>query len=221
MTHTRARATPGCCASPLTIWRSTPSTVRSLETRSAISCNASRCIGVHATTAHADDEVSWSTRNRCIGQAIRSASDCPRIFRHSKGLGANHSDREARDEAWSIGLAFGLQTRSNNVQWAPNMWIPKDNCRPRDLRSILPNRQPPTLSCACAPDKGELMSARSDPIRILSVDDHPLVRAGIEALVSTQPDMRLVAECSNGRDAIQQFRAHRPDVTLMDLQMPA
>ena len=64
------------------------------------------------------------------------------------------------------------------------------------------------------------MSASSGPIRILTVDDHPLLRAGIEALVSSQADMRVIAESSNGRDAIQQFRKHRPDVTLMDLQMP-
>src|SRR6266853_4542745 len=64
------------------------------------------------------------------------------------------------------------------------------------------------------------MSAREEPIRILSVDDHPLFRNGIAALLSTQPDMILVAEASNGREAIQQFRAHRPDITLMDLQMP-
>jgi DNA-binding NarL/FixJ family response regulator len=60
----------------------------------------------------------------------------------------------------------------------------------------------------------------ADPIRILTVDDHPLLRDGIAALVTGQPDMKIVAECSNGREAIQQFRAHRPDVTLMDLQMP-
>jgi DNA-binding NarL/FixJ family response regulator len=64
------------------------------------------------------------------------------------------------------------------------------------------------------------MSARSVPIRVLAVDDHPLLRAGIEALISSQADMLMVATCSNGRDAIQQFRKHRPDVTLMDLQMP-
>jgi DNA-binding NarL/FixJ family response regulator len=64
------------------------------------------------------------------------------------------------------------------------------------------------------------MSAGENPIRILSVDDHPLFRNGIAALLATQPDMCLVAEASNGREAIQQFRAHRPDVTLMDLQMP-
>src|ERR1700674_958159 len=58
-------------------------------------------------------------------------------------------------------------------------------------------------------------------IRVLSVDDHPLLRAGIAALVNAESDMKLVAEASNGRDAIEKFRLHRPDVTLMDLQMPA
>jgi DNA-binding NarL/FixJ family response regulator len=57
-------------------------------------------------------------------------------------------------------------------------------------------------------------------IRILAVDDHPLFRGGIVALVAHQSDMSLVGEASNGHEAIQQFRALRPDVTLMDLQMP-
>jgi DNA-binding NarL/FixJ family response regulator len=64
------------------------------------------------------------------------------------------------------------------------------------------------------------MSADPKSIRILAVDDHPLIRQGIAGLVAVQSDMTLVGEASNGRDAIQQFRAHRPDVTLMDLQMP-
>ena len=64
------------------------------------------------------------------------------------------------------------------------------------------------------------MTDGSSPIRILTVDDHPLVRNGIARLVAIQGDMTLVAEATNGRDAIQQFRTHRPDVTLMDLQMP-
>jgi DNA-binding NarL/FixJ family response regulator len=64
------------------------------------------------------------------------------------------------------------------------------------------------------------VSERSAQIRILAVDDHVLVRQGISVLLGTEPDMTLVAEASNGREAIQQFRAHRPDVTIMDLQMP-
>ena len=64
------------------------------------------------------------------------------------------------------------------------------------------------------------MSAALESIRILAVDDHAVFRSGIAAFLATEPDMKLVAEASNGRDAIQQFRQHRPDITLMDLQMP-
>ena len=63
------------------------------------------------------------------------------------------------------------------------------------------------------------MNAKS-PIRILSVDDHPILREGIAAILASESDMLLVAQASNGREAIEQFRAHRPDITLMDLQMP-
>jgi DNA-binding NarL/FixJ family response regulator len=64
------------------------------------------------------------------------------------------------------------------------------------------------------------MRAGPNLIRILVVDDHSIFRQGIVGLLADQADMQLVAEASNGREAIQQFRAHRPDVTLMDLQMP-
>lgn len=64
------------------------------------------------------------------------------------------------------------------------------------------------------------MQSTHNLIRILTVDDHPLLRKGIAALVNAEPDLKLVAEASNGREAIEAFRFHRPDITLMDLQMP-
>jgi len=57
-------------------------------------------------------------------------------------------------------------------------------------------------------------------IRVLCVDDHPIVRQGIAALIGSQSDMAVVAEASSGREAVHQFRTHQPDVTLMDVQMP-
>src|ERR1700741_4191268 len=65
------------------------------------------------------------------------------------------------------------------------------------------------------------MSSAPKLIRILTVDDHPLLRKGIAALVNAESDMKLVAEASNGQEAIESFRVHRPDVTLMDIQMPS
>ena len=64
------------------------------------------------------------------------------------------------------------------------------------------------------------MNAPPNHIRILLADDHPVLRQGIQALAADERDMEFVAEASNGREAIEQFRKHRPDITLMDLQMP-
>jgi len=57
-------------------------------------------------------------------------------------------------------------------------------------------------------------------IRVFSVDDHPLLREGIAAIINNQPDMTVIAQSANGQDAIQQFKLHQPDVTLMDLRLP-
>jgi DNA-binding NarL/FixJ family response regulator len=57
-------------------------------------------------------------------------------------------------------------------------------------------------------------------IRVLTVDDHPLLREGIAAIINNQPDMSVIAEASSGGEALQKFREHRPDVTLMDLRLP-
>jgi DNA-binding NarL/FixJ family response regulator len=64
------------------------------------------------------------------------------------------------------------------------------------------------------------MSNVAKTIRVLAVDDHALLRKGLAAVIAAEPDMQLVAEASNGEDGVETFRTHRPDVVLMDLQMP-
>jgi DNA-binding NarL/FixJ family response regulator len=71
-----------------------------------------------------------------------------------------------------------------------------------------------------APGRKRTMSDRNSRIRVLIVDDHPLLRDGIAAVVDGQPDMTIAGEATNGAEAIERYRALRPDVTLMDLQMP-
>src|SRR4051812_33517526 len=79
------------------------------------------------------------------------------------------------------------------------------------------------MTSRTTPPGGETLAPthmRSDPIRVLVADDHALLREGIAALITTESDITLAASCSSGREAILQFRKLRPDVTLMDMQMP-
>src|SRR5450759_2753945 len=60
----------------------------------------------------------------------------------------------------------------------------------------------------------------SDPITVLAVDDHPMIREGVAAVIDVEPDMKMVAQGSSGEEAVQLYRVHRPDVVIMDIQMP-
>ena len=75
-------------------------------------------------------------------------------------------------------------------------------------------------TCTAEPQFLALRHYHQRMIRVMCVDDHPLMREGIAAVIRSQPDMSLVVEASNGREAVEAFRKHRPDVTLMDLRLP-
>ena len=77
----------------------------------------------------------------------------------------------------------------------------------------------PTTCSPTTTERRRSMS-QSELISVFSVDDQPLIRGGIAAVINDEPDMRMIAQASNGRDAIQEFRQHRPDVTLMDVRLP-
>jgi DNA-binding NarL/FixJ family response regulator len=72
----------------------------------------------------------------------------------------------------------------------------------------------------CAEQRARCRVPDSKPIRVLSVDDHPLLRDGIAAIIESQPDMTIIAHAATGREAIALFREHTPDITLMDLRLP-
>src|SRR5580704_5405285 len=67
---------------------------------------------------------------------------------------------------------------------------------------------------------GRITMTEENKIRIMSVDDHPALRDGINAMISSQADMRIVAQAANGHEGIEKFRDHLPDITLMDVRLP-
>jgi DNA-binding NarL/FixJ family response regulator len=71
-----------------------------------------------------------------------------------------------------------------------------------------------------SPEAAAARPGPGPPIRLMTVDDHPIYRGGLAALIAAYPDLQLVAEAANGREALEGYRQHRPDVTLMDLSMP-
>ena len=82
----------------------------------------------------------------------------------------------------------------------------------------VPHFEPVARNNNCQSLNGEKRMIDQARIRVLSVDNHPLLREGIAAIINDQPDMLVVAQAADGREAIQQFRAHRPDITLLDLK---
>jgi len=80
--------------------------------------------------------------------------------------------------------------------------------------------RPTGYNCRIPSSCGAPLATLSKPIRILSVEDHPVFREGLSTIIASQPDMLLVAQASNAVEAIAEFRRHRPDITLMDLRIP-
>src|SRR3984957_13320077 len=116
-------------------------------------------------------------------------------------------------------LAGGWKSGANTERERKSSWLFL-----RQLLTANPNRVPDSGSGErrLGNPMGSSPKTGTSPtvIRVMTVDDHALIRDGVAALIANQKDMRLVGEASNGREAIEQFRLHRPDVTLMDLQMP-
>src|SRR5712692_5805511 len=130
------------------------------------------------------------------------------IKRHGPGIGAWPVCASARNdlaENWKCGV---------RLERAPKLICESP---PRLLTNHLLLE---TVSGYFGKRRRTIMKTTLNPIRILLADDHPMLRQGIQVLGADERDMQFVAEASNGREAIEQFRKHRPDIALMDLEMP-
>src|SRR5258707_15005253 len=127
-----------------------------------------------------------------------------------------------RNEAtgvWGVGAGGGTALAKNGRGGCSGgrerrlIWVSP----PRLLTNHLPLE---TMSGYFGKRRRTIMKTTLNRIRILLADDHPMLRQGIQVLGADECDMQFVAEASNGREAIEQFRKHRPDIALMDLEMP-
>jgi DNA-binding NarL/FixJ family response regulator len=102
----------------------------------------------------------------------------------------------------------------------PDAYTPNDemNRAPGGLNALLQSASPEDADTVQEP--AEPQKTATKPLAVLIADDHPVVREGLVAMIHTQPDLQVIAEASNGQDAMEKFFAHRPDIALLDLRMP-
>src|SRR6187549_3918303 len=123
-------------------------------------------------------------------------------------------------------LGPSRDARTNGANWRSASRLEQRGCRNRSgthragQRSPSPATIGPALRVAVQKAQERRTMSEQPPIRVFSVDDHPLLREGIAAIINSQPDMLLVAQAANGTDALQKYKEHQPDVTLMDLRLP-
>ena len=165
----------------------------------------------HAQARQIETEITYS------GSLLRL-----RFRDDGKGIDPRVLERGGRSGHWGLP---GMHERAKRIGAQLEVWSELgsrhggrvEHSRVHCLRDI---PRPRAASGFSERGRNRIMSTGPSLIRILTVDDHPMLREGIAALVASQPDMKLVAEASTGREALKQFRKHRPDLTLMDLQMP-
>ena len=146
-----------------------------------------------------------------------------RIRDDGKGIDAGVLDKEHAPGHWGL---RGMRERAKLIGASFEIWSKPGSGTemelkiPRPRKPRIPNFQPRADQSPHEPHGANRVNSDSNPIRIQAVDDHPIFRHGNSGLLADQSDLKLVAEGSNGLEAIQQYRLQRPDIVLIDLQMP-